>query len=72
MGGTAAVNGNGQYRVGMCGNAAADNVQNWNVPGPIQATYVEGQQVDFKVVITAHHLGYVGQGPTSWTVLDER
>jgi hypothetical protein len=58
MGGPAAVNANGQYRAGMCGNAAKDSVQHWNVPGPIEARFVEGQQVDFEVVITAHHLGY--------------
>lgn len=57
-GGGALVNAGGGYAHGMCGNSKDDAQQTWNVPGGIQATYVEGQAFDIAVVITAHHMGY--------------
>lgn len=47
-GGTASVNANGQYIHGICGNAPTEP-QNWNVPGDVQATYVQGQAIKVQV-----------------------
>lgn len=47
-----------QYRHGMCGNAYDDQLQHWNQPGEVQATYTEGQAIEVEMAITAHHVGY--------------
>jgi len=46
-----------KYMHGICGNAAGVP-QVYNKVGEVQDTYVAGDVVDFKVVITAHHVGY--------------
>merc|ERR1719193_1156902 len=45
------------YKHGICGNAA-EVPQAYNKVGEVQETYVAGSTVEFKVVITAHHVGY--------------
>jgi len=48
----------GEYTHGLCGNSKNVAWQNWNIPGPIQGTYKEGEKIEMSAVITAHHLGY--------------
>jgi len=45
------------YKHGICGNAAG-GPQAYNKVGEVQETYVAGSTAEFKVVITAHHVGY--------------
>lgn len=37
-----------------CGDAV--NESRWDTPGPVQATYVQGQAVDLDVVVAVNHL----------------
>ncbi|KNC81691.1 hypothetical protein SARC_06001 [Sphaeroforma arctica JP610] len=56
-GGPHSVLSGGKYCHGLCGDKW-DADQKWNVPGPIQATYQEGESIDLEVTVTAHHLGW--------------
>jgi len=49
--------GHAKYQHGTCGNAAG-GPQTYNRAGEIQAEYTAGQVAEFKVVITAHHVGF--------------
>jgi len=59
-GGPSAVNSNGAYTHGLCGNVATDSPQNWNAAdaSSITALGTAGDSVMFEVKITAHHHGY--------------
>jgi hypothetical protein len=52
-----ASNAHTQYKHGICGNPA-NGAQTYNAVGDVQATYTAGGVAEFKVVITAHHVGY--------------
>jgi hypothetical protein len=56
-GGPASVHDRGRYIHGICGDAPEDS-QIYNKVGEVQATYVAGQTAEFKVKITAHHMGF--------------
>jgi len=45
------------YQHGICGNAKG-RPQPYNGAGHIKATYQEGETVELRVVITAHHIGF--------------
>merc|ERR1719203_461259 len=46
-----------KYAHGICGNAAGVP-QAYNKVGDVRGTYVAGSTAEFKVVITAHHVGF--------------
>mmetsp|Transcript_103063 Transcript_103063/g.312655 ORF Transcript_103063/g.312655 Transcript_103063/m.312655 type:complete len:493 (-) Transcript_103063:65-1543(-) len=45
------------YYHGLCGNAKGQE-QSYNKVGHVQATYIEGQTIEIRITITAHHIGY--------------
>jgi len=56
-GGPGTVHSGGGYLHGICGNAPG-GPQTYNRVGTVQETYVAGQSAEFKMVITAHHMGF--------------
>jgi len=56
-GGPSSVHSGGRYLHGICGDAPGGS-QTYNRVGTVQETYVAGQSAEFKVAITAHHMGF--------------
>jgi len=56
-GGPSSVHSGGRYLHGICGDAPGGS-QTYNRVGTVQETFVAGQSAEFKVAITAHHMGF--------------
>ena len=56
-GGPGSVHDGGRYLHGICGDAPG-GLQTYNQVGAVQATYTAGQSAEFKLKITAHHMGF--------------
>uniref|UniRef100_A0A7S0FTC9 CBM1 domain-containing protein n=1 Tax=Pyrodinium bahamense TaxID=73915 RepID=A0A7S0FTC9_9DINO len=56
-GGPASVHQGGRYLHGICGNAPG-TTQEYNKVGAAQATFEAGKTAEFKLIITAHHMGF--------------
>jgi len=56
-GGPGSVHEGGRYLHGICGDAPG-GPQTYNRVGAVQATYTAGQSAEFKLKLTAHHMGF--------------